>query len=91
MLTGRIRWFSERKGFGFIIPNEGGKDVFLHGENFGGNAAALKTQMWIAYEAIDTPEGPRAVRARLCEAKKPRPQPEGVKPISEYEGWHGTQ
>ena len=63
-MTGRVKWFNDRKGFGFIEV-EGGKDVFVHhsaiqGEGF----KSLKEGDEVEFEVTDGPKGPQASNVR---------------------------
>jgi len=62
MATGVVKWFNPAKGFGFITPDEGGKDVFVHVsavEQAG--MGSLTEGQRIKYEAIKEPRGMKAV------------------------------
>ena len=61
MATGTVKWFSDDKGFGFITPDEGSKDLFVHHsaivvEGFKTLAEGAK----VSYEAESGPKGPSA-------------------------------
>ena len=63
-MTGRVKWFNDRKGFGFIEV-EGGKDVFVHhsaiqGEGF----KSLKEGDAVEFEVTNGPKGPQASNVR---------------------------
>jgi len=65
MATGTVKWFSDEKGFGFITPDEPGKDLFVHFSNISGNGFRTLTEgAQVSYEAEEGPKGPSAVNVQ---------------------------
>jgi CspA family cold shock protein len=65
MATGTVKWFNESKGFGFISPDDGSKDVFVHfsaiaSEGFRTLAEGQK----VTYEVENGPKGPQAANVK---------------------------
>ena len=62
MPRGRVKWFSDEKGFGFIEPEEGGEDLFVHHSDIEGTGfKTLEEGEEVEYEQDTGPKGPRAV------------------------------
>ena len=61
MATGTVKWFSDDKGFGFITPDDQGKDLFVHHTGIAGNGfKSLAEGAKVSYEAEVGPQGPNA-------------------------------
>jgi CspA family cold shock protein len=61
MATGTVKWFNESKGFGFITPSDGGKDVFVHFSAIQGSGfKTLAEGDRVTFEIQQGPKGPAA-------------------------------
>ncbi|NPU23961.1 cold-shock protein [Bradyrhizobium denitrificans] len=55
--TGKVKWFSDVKGYGFIVPDDGGDDVFTHRTAFKPPLTLLKTDDRVSYELVQSKNG----------------------------------
>jgi CspA family cold shock protein len=64
MATGTVKWFNEEKRFGFITPDEGGQDLFVHQTGLADGARALADGAKVEFDAEAGPRGPKAVNVK---------------------------
>ena len=65
MATGTVKWFSDQKGYGFITPEDGSKDLFVHYSNITGEGfRTLEDGQKVEYEPGEGRKGPEATSVR---------------------------
>ena len=66
MATGTVKWFSDDKGYGFITPDDQGKDLFVHHSAIAGNGfRSLAEGARVSFETEQGPKGPSAANVQL--------------------------
>lgn len=60
-MKGTVKWFSNQKGYGFISPVDGSKDVFVHHSSIKGEGyKTLDEGQSVEFEVVNGPKGPQA-------------------------------
>jgi len=65
--VGTVKWFNEKKGFGFITPDEGGDDLFVHHTNIAAKGfRTLQDGQKVEYQATQGKKGMEATDVKPC-------------------------
>jgi cold shock protein len=68
MTTGIVKWFNDGKGFGFITPDGGGKDVFAHFSAIQGDGhKSLRENQKVSFDVTTGPKGKQAANIRALD------------------------
>jgi len=63
--TGTVKWFSDEKGFGFITPDGGGRDLFVHFSGITGDGyRSLSEGAKVSFEEENGDKGPKAINVQ---------------------------
>ena len=68
MARGKVKWFNDQKGYGFITPDDGSKDVFVHYSAVQGDGfKSLREGQAVDFEVTQGPKGPQASNVTKAE------------------------
>ena len=68
MATGKVKWFNDQKGYGFIQRDDGGKDVFVHHTAI--NASGFRTLsegQVVSFDIVEDNKGPKAQNVQIVQ------------------------
>ncbi len=71
MSTGQVKWFNNAKGFGFILPDDGGDDLFAHYSAIGMDGyKTLKAGQNVSFETVEGPKGLHAANIQAVDGEQ---------------------
>lgn len=74
MPTGTVKWFNNAKGFGFILPEDGGEDLFAHYSSIDMDGyKTLKAGQAVDFDVIQGQKGMHATHIRVSKSEAPAP------------------
>lgn len=66
-MQGKVKWFNDQKGYGFITPDDGGKDLFVHHSDIQCEGfRSLKEGQEVEFEVSDSEKGPKATNVKAA-------------------------
>jgi CspA family cold shock protein len=70
MNSGTVKWFDEKRGLGFITPDDGGVEIFVHHSEIRGDISGfLRVGESVLFETEEDLKGPNATRVSRCETQ----------------------
>jgi cold shock protein len=64
-MRGKVKWFNDQKGYGFITPEDGSKDLFVHHTAIQSNGfRTLAENDTVEFETVDSDKGPKAANVK---------------------------
>ena len=65
MTKGKVKWFNDKKGFGFIVPDDGSKELFAHHSSILGDGfKTLAEEQEVEFEIENGDKGPKAINIK---------------------------
>lgn len=75
MPTGRVKWFNNAKGYGFILPDDGDEDLFVHYSSIQMEGyKTLKAGQFVTFDLLEGPKGSHAVNIVVKDGPAPEEQ-----------------
>jgi CspA family cold shock protein len=73
MPIGKVKWFNDQNGFGFIAPDDGSEELFFHWSSIIGGYMIMVPNEAVAYDKMPTDKGPRAANVQKLSGNMPLP------------------